>query len=524
MRRILRFLSRISIRLMAFNLLLVFLPVAAVLYLDLYERELVAAQERSMAAQGRILAAALSQTGQLDAARARTILQQLSRQQASGSPPAEEMHLRVVGPGGNVLADSFEWSEAARTPPRQENVIRRNWLYRLGSFVLRPILRLIRPPIRPLERNDAYERSNWLMGPEVQSALRGRYGFTKRISSRGERAITLYTALPVFSGQDAVGAVLVSESTYAVLRDIYPIRLGVVRIFFASIILAVVISLMVGTTIVGPLRQLRREAGAILDRRGRLKGRFQGSDKLDEIGDLSRTLERVTRRLDGHVRFIETFAADVSHEFKNPLASVRSATEMLNEVEEPAERRRFLRIVQHDIARMEHLLSGVRAITLIDAQLSKEPREQVDVKELIERITEGFGAREGARLHLEVESQPAFVEASKERLIQVVENVIENAVSFSPPGGTIQVELSQGQGTVLLRVSDEGPGIPQSHLDRIFDRFFSYRPDAAGKGTHTGLGLAIVKTIVEGYGGSISAANRSSGGAVFEVRLPGTKS
>src|SRR6185369_1318186 len=149
----------------------------------------------------------------------------------------------------------------------------------------------------------------------------------------------------------------------------------------------------VSTTIARPLKALRNEANDLLDRRGRLKGRFRGSERGDEIGDLARALEQLTARLEGHLRFIETFASDVSHELKNPLAAVRTATEMLAEVDDPADRERFLGIAQREVARMEHLLSTMREITEIDARLDLETAAEVDLGHLLARIVEGFRLR-----------------------------------------------------------------------------------------------------------------------------------
>jgi len=294
----------------------------------------------------------------------------------------------------------------------------------------------------------------------------------------------------------------------------------VFQIFVASVIVAIVLTLMVSTTIVQPLRQLRKEAGEIADPRGRLRGRFKGSSKRDEIGDLSRALDRLTRRLEQHQRSTEAFASDVSHEFKNPLASIRMATEMLSQVEAPAERARFLRIAESEIARMENLLSQVREITLIDAEIQKEERTEVDVKELQRRIVEGFRLREREAVifDLELPERPLTISASEDRLIQVFENILDNAVSFSPRGSHIAVKADGDDRTIVVTVRDHGPGIAEENLGRIFDRFFTYRPEERRK--HTGLGLSIVKAIAEGYGGSVTAANAADGGAIFEVRLP----
>lgn len=518
MKRILRFISRISIRLMAFNVLLVFLPVAGILYLGSYERQLVAGQERSVAEQARLLAAALS-GAELQSEFLQLALDRFVTQGPARVRSEDRARLRILDPSGHVLADSHE---STPLPLQKPSPIRRNPLYRLGSFVVRPLLRLLQTTEPVLEPGDYYENADPLMGAEVQSALEGKAESTQRITG-GQRSVTLYSAAPITDEGATRGVVLASQSTFTILQDLYAVRLGVFRIFIASLVVAIILSLLVGTTIVGPLRQLRVEAREMLDKRGRLRGRFRGSRKLDEIGDLSRALERLTRRLDSHVRFIEAFASDVSHEFKNPLASIRTATEMLAEVTEPGERRRFSRMVEQEIARMEQLLAGVREITLIDSHLQHERQENVAVDALAEKIVEGFRLREGSRVSFELvmTGQPLIVESSEDRLIQVFENILDNAVSFSPMGGLIRIELFREGGSIVARISDHGPGILDDNLGRIFERFFTYRPDSVRRKTgHTGLGLAIVKSIVEGYGGSVTGANGAGGGAVFEIRLP----
>jgi two-component system sensor histidine kinase ChvG len=253
-----------------------------------------------------------------------------------------------------------------------------------------------------------------------------------------------------------------------------------------------------------------------------LRGRFKGSNKHDEIGDLARALERLTHRVEQHQQLAESFASDVSHEFKNPLASIRMATEMLAQVDSPAERARFLRVAESEIARMENLLAQVREITMIDAEIQNEERAPVDLNALLQRIVEGFRLRERDRVTFDLELAPAppTVIASEARLIQVFENLLDNAVSFTPAGGHIAVGVAQVDKTARVTVGDRGPGIPEEHLGKIFDRFFTYRPDQQKNHRHTGLGLSIVKTIVEGYGGAVHAANQPEGGALFEVRVP----
>jgi len=321
-----RFSSRISIRLLAFNVLLVFLPAAFVSYLAIYERQLLRAQEQSMVQQGRVLAAALSGRGALSRSAVEPILARLEQRTTS--------RIRVLDDGRHLLSDT------SRLGPRRDQVaerpiddpsLRTSWLYRVGSSLFRFLDGLISGP-EPAVGEEFYSASRPFDGPEVKRALAGQYGAATRITPGGQRSVTLYSAIPVRADDGIVGVVLVSQSTFDILQDLYEVRLAIFEFSLGAIGVAAILSLLVSTTISRPLKRLRAEAQAIVDRRGRLTGRFQGSERLDEIGDLSRALSELSSRLEERMRFIESFAADVSHEFKNPLASMRSAAEILPDV------------------------------------------------------------------------------------------------------------------------------------------------------------------------------------------------
>lgn len=514
------FFSRLSVRLLALGLLLVFLPAGGFFYLDVYERQLLEAQERSMVQQGRLLAATLSGGNTLDATTAEAILRRLEQR--------TEARLRIYGPGLEVLADSARLGPQARPPENPyasaKPETRDSLVYRGGAAFYRAWRRLTdREP--PPRSKDAAPVDPHSPLPEVRQALTGRYGAAARPTPADPRVFTLHSAIPVRggpSGQEVIGAVLVSQSTYRILNSLVEVRSDIFRVFLISVAAAVILSLLVSATIDRPLRRLREEANALVDARGRLRGSFRGTDRQDEIGHLTRALEQLTHRFDEHLRFAESFAADVSHELKNPLATIRTATEMLAEVDDPEDRKRFLGIAQREVARMERLLSAMREITEIDAHLDAEPAIPVDLSGLLRQVIESLRLR-STRLTVELRApdSPVFVSGSPERLSQVFGNVLDNAASFSPQGGTIQVTLSRENGNARVSVADSGAGIPEAHLVRLFDRFFTYRPgEPQGRNGHTGLGLAIVKAIVEGYGGAVSAANRSSGGAQFDILLP----
>jgi len=547
-----RALSRISVRLLAFNALLVFLPAAGVLFLDTYEEQLLRDQERAMVHQGRLLAAALSGREPLHARDARRTLVALERE--------SDTRIRVLDPEGRVLVDTSRLGPRA-TPDAEPGPAagpREHWLYRAGAAPFRLWRRLLAPPEPPHDSAERYAEGGPLGGVEVREALAGRYGAATRISSGGQRSVTLYSALPIRRGAAVTGVVLVSQSTYRILQKLYRVRMDVLEVFLASLAAAVVLSWLVATHIARPLRRLRDQADALVDARGRLRGPLRAPRRQDEIGDLGRALERLTRRVDAHIGGVESFASDVSHELKNPLASVRAASEMLAEAEEPAERKRFLEIIQREVARTERLLSGVREVTRLDAGAWPDAPEPVDLGTLLEGVVTGFRMRGGAgaasglnggagaasglngradatsgvcggdrgagRVTLRRPEAPVVVQGSGEGLTRAFENVIDNAVGLSPPGETVRVVLDRDGGEARVQVLDRGPGVPAEHRDRVFDRFFSYRPAGAAGGDaargHTGLGLAIARAQVENAGGCIAIGDREGGGARVEIRLP----
>ncbi|MEM1206477.1 MAG: ATP-binding protein [Acidobacteriota bacterium] len=513
-RPVLRFFSGLSIRLLAFNLLLVFLPAFGVLLLGTYEQQLLVSQERAMVQQARILAAALAESGPIERESAQRILVNLAQRQ--------DARLRVIGPEFDLLADSSSFGPRIDEPPtaaEPDPGVRDNLLYRLGNLLYGVYARAFLPPEPPTRTPGLFATESKLVLQEVEEALQGGYGANMRRSPGGQRSLTMYSALPIRSDGEVVGAVLVSKSTYQILGALYELRLAVFQVILLSVTAAVVLSLLLSTTIARPISKLRQQAQAILDRRGRLTGRFKVYRRQDEIGDLSRALAELTRRLEGHLSFIESFASDVSHELKNPLASIRTAAELLAEVEEPHQRARFRGMIQRDIARLERLLSGVREVSQIDARLEQQPVEAVDLEPLLRSLAEAYGLRpNGVAYRLQVPQRAVTVVASPDRLIQVLENLLDNATGFSPEGGEVELSLVVEGADAVVRVRDRGPGIPVEHLEKIFHRFFSYRESR--RDGHTGLGLSIVKAIVEGYGGSVQARNRDGGGAELGVRLP----
>jgi len=512
-------------RILGLNALLVFLPVAAFLSLDTYERSLLSALEDSLVQQGRFLAAWLGE-GELSERRAEAVLAALGRRHTA--------RLRVLDQAGNLRADSsippleadsgFPAPDSRRVEPSAES----SWIYRLLSGPVRLWRRYLAPPSEPLASADFYTgKRNFLEGAEVRAALEGRYGAATRISAGGQVSVTLYSALPVTDPAGRVrGAVLASQSTYRILAGLYRLRLDVGRIFLASLAASSTLSILLWLTISRPLKRLGARARAALSLRGLAEGHFETGAVSDEIGDLAAALREFSSRLGERLSWAEDFAADLAHEIRNPLASIRVAAELAPDAG-PAESRDLAGRIARDADRINRIVGGLRELSRIEgpeggagpADVLAVARNCADrAVALPEALAKGLSVRIDPGADGDI---PRALMAP-DRLALALGALLDNAVSFSPPDSAVEIRVSlvrEPDGPrIFLAVLDRGPGIAPEHRDRIFERFFSYRPGADP--AHQGLGLALVRGIALRAGGRVDAADRPGGGAVFTLALP----
>jgi two-component system sensor histidine kinase ChvG len=523
MRRLLaRRPSKIGLRLFAFNLLVLFVPVVGVLYLDVYEARLLQAQEREMVQQARLLAAVLGDQPQLEVPSLERTFARLERR--------TEARLQIFDAQGTLVADSrdvsppptdqaLEYQTVARSAPP---AVRDRALYRVGAWIANLRDRVAAEMRSWFTKPDDGSRADAGQPyPEVKQALQGRYGAAIR-RTPGQRSLTMVSALPVRHEGAVTGAVVVSQSTFRVLQALYSVRLRIFEVVLISIVAAAGLTVLASRTIVRPLQRLHRQAAALTERRQRLPAGFPGTERRDEIGALARALEELTRRLEDHIGRLESFAADMAHEFKNPLASIRAAADTIADAESDADRQRFIGMMRRDVERLDRLVAGVREMVRIDGQLEHEPLAAVNVVELLNRVVDSVRLttpiQSVIRVSVNDPERGCHVRGGPERLAQAFENILSNAVGFAPPGSVVDVTVAVMDAFCRVTVADAGPGIPEAHLPRVFERFFSYRP-AGGRGDHLGLGLAIARQIVGSYGGRITASNRQQGGAAFEVEL-----
>jgi two-component system sensor histidine kinase ChvG len=573
----------ISFRLLLFNILLLFFPMGSLLYLDTYESQLLSSQENSMIQQGRILSSALAgfppasggaaaagtvPAGGVPAGAGSGVLAAAAARILENLRGRVDSRIRVVDAEGNLLADSATVQYGSAGPGGEGTPLAENrggpggvnaddaagpnssLLYRAAVGPVNLAKRLFFPPQANFSGGEFYSGRQVLLGPEIRAALEGRYGAATRYSSGGQVSVNLYSAIPIPGGGpgEITGAVLVSRSSYGILLNLYRIRLDIIRIFFMSLLVSLLLSLGLSFTITVPLRKLKDEAETVLDSRGRFTGHFRGLRRRDEIGDLSRSLSKLSQKLEKRIGHIDAFTSDLLHELKNPLAAIRGRTELafLSTVKEGA----LLEGIMREEGRMERLLARLRELSRIDNTLEREETETVDLGVFLPLFLEtwprggpaGSAPSEGPEPAAGLMFDPppgaerALVRINTDRLIEAVANPLENACSFSPPGGTIRLGLRkdgeaggpQKAGTAAgpwwtVTIDDEGPGIP-GEGGRYFERFYSERPPE-DREAHSGLGLAIVKAIAEGYGGRCSLTNRRGPdggvrGCRFTLSLP----
>jgi len=364
---------------------------------------------------------------------------------------------------------------------------------------------------------------------EVSQALNGAHASMVRVNERGEVIVSV--AVPVQRFRAVRGALMLSTQGADIDDMVEAERLAIVKVFFVAAGVMVVLSMLLAGTIAGPVRRLADGAERV---RRRIRTRVEIPDftrRRDEIGELSGALRDMTNALYTRIEAIESFAADVAHELRNPLTSLRSAVETLPVAKTEQSRQRLLAVIEHDVKRLDRLISDISDASRLDAELQRQEATPIDLAKLLDALVKAANEIRSDDVKVTVTFEGPLSEfkiaGHDSRIGQVVSNLVDNARSFSPAGGTVRITCRRVRGEVEIVVDDEGPGIRPEALDKIFERFYTDRPEQ-GFGQNSGLGLSISKQIVEAHGGSIRVENRTGGqpsrvlGARFIVRLPAT--
>jgi two-component system, OmpR family, sensor histidine kinase ChvG len=536
--------SSLTRRIIVLNLAALTVLVIGILYLNQWRAGLIDARVQSLRVQGEIMAAAIAASATVDSDVITVNPDRLLELQGADSfsplsffDPALEFPInpervapllrnlvtptrtraRIYDQGGLLILDSanlYARGEVLRqiSQPTQSFFIF-DWWNAAMSWV----------PGDDFPLYQEYGTDEGTRYPEVTVALKGSAADIVRVDAQGRLVVSV--AVPVQRLRATVGVLLLSTQPGDIDAIVATERWAILRIALVAAGVTVILSLLLAGTIAGPLRRLSEAAESVQSSMSTRAEIPEFPERTDEIGHLSKSLRSMTEALFNRIEAIERFAADVAHELKNPLTSLRSAVETLPRTKRPEDRERLNAIIQHDVRRLDRLISDISNASRLDAELAREAAERVDIEQLAEAMVAiHHDLAQARKVNVVLEKRPGrhapiVVVGHESRLAQVINNLIDNAVSFSPEGSTVRVAVTAVGSEVILTVSDEGPGI-KGDVSRIFDRFYTDRPEGEHFGDHSGLGLSISRQIVDAHKGTIRAANREVGqGAVFTVRL-----
>ena len=524
-------------RILLVNAMPLVLLLAALLYLDQYQTGLLEAEVTTLREIARIYAGALGESAvqEDEGQRPKLMPDKAAPLLRNLTDPTPNAQARLYSPEGEVIADSRVRQGAGGTvvteplPPAPN----RGAFMGVVSAVYDRLLAWLPHGDHPqLVDNTPGAGLEWQ--PDVREELRllganqGRQ-VPSYIRRTPDDRLLISVAEPVLRNRSTVGIVLLTRETREVDNSLLAVRLSILGLFTLALALTVLLSWYLWRTIARPILRLAHSAEHLREGRGRA-GEVPESllTHKDEIGELAHALAESAAALWARMDATERFAADVAHEIKNPLSSIRSAIETLRRIEEPDKQRRLLAIIAEDVGRLDRLISDISDASRIDAELSRAAVEKVPVTPILETladINEATRKPGEPRIELGISEPTAAVQAVEGRLVQVLRNLIGNAQSFSPPNGRIILRAVDAGPMVAISVEDEGPGIPEGKLEHIFDRFYSERPQGEHFGQHSGLGLSISRQIVAALKGRIGAENRRDAngkvvGARFVVLLP----
>jgi two-component system sensor histidine kinase ChvG len=534
-----RWVSPLLRRILLVNALPLALLVVALLYLDQYQNGLLEAQVAALREQARVFAGALGESAvrttdpdnpKLVAEVAASLLRRLTE-------PTPDAQARLYAPDGTLLADSRQRAGpngVITTEPLPPPLDHGPLLSTIG-WIYDHVLDLLphQAPTTLVDTTPSAGGPDWQ--PDVKEELRlnstGNSNETAPYIRRTrDNRLLVTVAVPVERDKHTVGIISLTREAREVDESLFTVRMSILALFSMALGLTVLLSWYLSLTIARPILRLAEAAADMREGRGR-SGSVPPAllRRRDEVGVLASALSESSAALWARMDATERFAADVAHEIKNPLSSIRSAIETLRRIEEPSRQRQLLTIIAQDVVRLDRLISDVSDASRLDAELSRVTAQPVDVVPILRTLQELDEATrdEEHDPKLEVVAPPNGLKvwAVEDRLVQVLRNLIGNAHSFSPPRGRIAVRVRDVGRIAELCVEDDGPGIPDANLEHIFDRFYSERPTGESFGQHSGLGLSISRQIVEALQGQISAENRRDAGgrvlgARFIVRLP----
>lgn len=511
-------------RIISLNVVALTVFAGGVLSLSQFRSNLVEARINGLLTQAQVIANAMGESATSGAVNTRIVTQSAANILSRLVVPTET-RARLFLPQGMLIVDTRSLRpdviETYELPSPDEG----NILIEFASWVAGQFFDLIAGPedfplyVEPMQQTAADY-------PEVIRALSGVAA--SAIRTNGEQGYIVSVAVPVQRFRRVVGALMLTTETSDIEVLIREERQIIAQVSIIALLVAVLLSILLASTIARPVHRLAEAAERVRTGVGRRVEVPDFTHRRDEIGDLSQALRAMTDSLYDRLEATEAFAADVAHELKNPLTSLRSAVEVVSKVQDPDQQKKLMDIILKDVDRLNRLITDISDASRIDAELARADLVDVNFNELTETISAFYADRHdeaGPKIDLSIKDRDLHVLCVGERIGQVVRNLIDNALSFSPTDGTVRITLDRKDNWVRLRVDDDGIGIPSGKLDGIFDRFYTDRPAGEPFGNHSGLGLSISRQIAEAHRGQLYAENRmaadgSVDGARFTLLLP----
>jgi len=531
-----RRITGLTVRIIAVNAVALLFLLLGVLYVGQYQTSLIEAKLEAFGAEVELVAAAIAEgtissyekpsispfaepeiITNLNPAQARRMVRRLSSKM--------QQRIYVFDNEGHLVADSHNLVgedgtiEIAPLEPIEETYYQATVLKNMIRFIMD-----LMPDRKVLPTYPETRSKNIQKYPDAYKAIKG--GISISAWNDKNKDIFLSAAAPLTLGESIFGVVLLTKKGSDIEADIDEVWFNILKTFAVTLIVTILLSIYLSGVIARPLKKLANAADSVRKGKASFDQIPDLSGRHDEIGDLSVVLRDMTRALSERMDTIERFAADVSHELKNPLTSLRSAVETANIVKKPKDREKLMGIIMHDVERLDRLISDISNASRLDTELSREQFERINLRIVLNNLIDMYKnpldrkqigqddnwqnevEHKGIKIILNAHSNTdIFVWGLEGRITQIFENLLSNAISFSPEGSIIEITVTPLRNRVTITMEDQGPGIPENKIETIFERFYSERPEHEAYGAHSGLGLSICRQIMEAMGGQISASN-----------------
>lgn len=535
-------MSSLTVRILSVNIIAIMILGVGILYLGEYTDSLIESELESISDEARFVSGALSegtvrpvfQVSPIpfeEPMRIEAIKPQLARNMLGRLGQASKSRMKLFGIDSTLLGDTKELSISSdhvhSEPLTQEKDLSIGHLFDQSATRFLDLI-----PTQTKLKDFPTEHINDIFAfPDSQKAMIGEISASAWQDKDGD--IFLTAAVPVQKVKQVLGIALLIRDGSELNEKISQIRIDVFRVFLGSLGITVMLSIYLSGLIGKPLKKLALAAEAVRIGKGQDIEIPDMSKRGDEIGELSLVLRDMTQALRDRMDTIERFAADVSHEIKNPLSSLRSAVETIAKIKDEEKRQKLMDIIHHDILRMDRLISDISSASRLDAELSREEMQKINIGTLLYKLQDAYKKpidrvddtdKSDNKIIINIDKEtPYYVMGSEERLEQVFGNLISNALSFSPENGQVYITTEKEKNNIIVTISDEGPGIPDNKIETVFERFYTERPHES-YGGHSGLGLSISKQIIEAHEGKIWAENMNDKdgnrtGASFKVKL-----